>query len=171
MTSTNFRIALIISFAALSNSAMAQNKLEQFFQDAMKRVLGDQKLAQLKAITRGTTYLNRSWDITNSLGAKDRIVTTAAGACLERPATNYKVCSNYDGNETARIGFGADKQAANGEYASIVATPSGLVIEWSYRDCSTGYTQTWAMGNQLLSNGMGPVNTSSRQEPAKCEGA
>jgi hypothetical protein len=149
----------------------AQNKIEQFLQDALTRVVGADKLAQLKATTKGINILNRSWDVTDAMGGKARITTTSTGACFEKLGSTYKVCSNYSGVETSRSGYLADKQSNNGEYAAIVATQNGLVIEWSYRDCSSGYVQTWAMGNQLLSNGMGPANVKSTQEPGKCEGA
>jgi hypothetical protein len=165
---TIFRISFLLSLAVFANTAYAQSKLEQFFQDTMKRVVGEQKFNQLKATTKGINFLNRSWDVTDTMGGKNKITTTANGACFERPSLNYKVCSDLNGVETTRTGFNGDKNA-NGEYAAIIATPTGLIIDWAYRDCSTGYVQTWAMGNQLLSNNMGPVNTSSRQEPARCE--
>jgi hypothetical protein len=163
--------ALLTSTLLFGQNALAQNKLEQFFQDALTRVIGAEKLSQLKAATKGVSFLNRSWDVTDRIGNKNKIVTTAQTACFERVGTNYKVCSNYSGVETARIGFNSDMEAANGDSAQIIATPNGLVIEWMYRDCSATYKQTWAIGNQLVSNGMGPATISSSQTPPKCEGS
>jgi hypothetical protein len=156
------RLTLLLTAAWLtlfSVSAIA-NDFEKMLKDTALKILGPDKFAQLKAV-KGNPFLgqNRTWDITDAGGNKNRMTTTANSVCYERINAPMKVCADMAGKELSRTGFAATPDFVTGEHLAVLASPQGAVFDWTWKDCSSAISEKWLISGSLVGNGMGPIST------------
>ncbi len=158
-------IAPLISACIILGSApVSAQPMKEFIDSLLTRVLGD-KAKQLEQITSTlsktkSTFIGRTWDLKDAARRPAKVSALATEVCFESLGTINKVCADYNGNETRRIGF-IKMPDGTGENARIFVDSGRIVVESEKIECTTGTKLYWATSINIVTKNQAATGITS----------
>jgi hypothetical protein len=146
-------VCLTVVASVFAASAASAQPMKEFLDALLSQVLGD-KAKQLEQVTSSLTrtksvFVGRTWDLKDAGRRPSKVSAMANEVCFESLGTVNKVCADYNGNETRRIGF-VKMPNGTGENARIFVDGGRIVVESESIECTTGSKLYWATSVNLV---------------------
>jgi hypothetical protein len=159
--STKLTSIIFLITLGCASIASAQS-IKEILDSLLTRALGE-KAKQLDQVADGflrtkSIFTGRTWDVKDASQRRARVSALATEVCYERIGMPDKVCSDYNGRETKRIGF-VMMPNGTGETAKVYVDSGRIVVESEKIECTTGLRTVWATSIGLVTKNQAPVTS------------
>jgi hypothetical protein len=154
--------SLVLLFGLGWTTIASGQSIKDVLDALLTRALGD-KAKQLEQVADGylrtkSIFPGRTWDVKDASQAPARVTALATEVCYERIGKTDKVCADYNGRETKRIGF-VMMPNGTGETAKVYVDSGRIVVESEKIECTTGLKIVWATSIGLVTKNQTPITS------------